>query len=941
MNHPRWAIVAKSDPEYQAKIAQYRGPISRQGAASGMSFGTGTGDNGTVEPSKPTHMLQTNNGPRMLHEDETVNIGPRGRFQVIPSEQTGGQDNLEKIENGEAPVPGYKCGRRIQGYMGGKMKGYQAGTLDDGPPVGGMSSLQSEATIPGGTIQGANNVSTEYPQPYTGTDPSGSVGPGGTYNILDSQYAQLTPNDWASLPQDKKNYAIEKGLAPSHAYGGPVSGPQDDGGVVSGGGNATIQGGGGVVADDTTTTTTGARGTIQGALPGQGLSAEAATTMGGIMRGDSEILRNIANTAFQQLDPRLQNSMSLTAMRIANDPNITQGGKATAMASALRDAGVAQGNLAADMASKAMDMAMQATSQAFTMGMQQSKFAQERQEYGTAQDWLEYDKLLGMMDYDGAADVFERITGKRPSVEELKEDRAYQTTKQGQDVTKGALEIDGIRLKLGNETVNSIVNAIKSGFGYDYVSEKYKGVTKEMFDSIETEANKEFTESKRRFDAEMGLKTDYYKLDMEKFWLDEKKWGADVAYRNQVFDYNNATNAINAAIAAGDFKGATAISAALGWNIDYTKVADEADQAVFADSMGMVQGLITQKPGQDWLAVLQDPAVRDYLNKAYKTTGGEPGGLEEWAKNTLTGMILANDPMYASIHSMSDTTMTNFMTTSVGTKPDGSLKDGWTIDDYEYAGQKGLPAARLAVTNLFIGGGIVFDAQGHPMSVGDNPAWQLFTGETPKAPKDVPATGTTGAAAGPEGVPNEEYTGLYSGDDFSGKALNETVVTADGKYVKIGTTGLDSDWAEVQYNPGTEATTLGYGGASYLDATTGQYVEPAVGSIVKFETPVSSGPTDFGYTLPAGTYKVITAADVLKSIPEADREAFRLYIGLTNEWYYDPIHNKAFPAGTTTPNRIGTGGGEYEEAFGWSMTGKQVIQGLMSKFPKGLTVSVK
>ncbi len=69
---------------------------------SGSAIGfTGFGSDGRLQPSNPTNMVQTMQGPRLLHEGEATMQGPDGNIQVIP------QDKLRSIGRG---MPGFEAG---------------------------------------------------------------------------------------------------------------------------------------------------------------------------------------------------------------------------------------------------------------------------------------------------------------------------------------------------------------------------------------------------------------------------------------------------------------------------------------------------------------------------------------------------------------------------------------------------------------------------------------------------------------------------------------------------------------------------------------------------------------------------------------------------------------------------------------------------------------
>lgn len=137
-------------------------------------------------------------------------------------------------------------------------------------------------------------------------------------------------------------------------------------------------------------------------------------------RGESEIFENIKNQAFSNLAPQLQIQLTQAAMRIARSPNMTEGAKRAAMGDAMRNVGLAESQLAGQMAQKALDMAMTATGQAFNMAQgQQAYFEGNRRfDIGVQQDAIRTLEDAG--DYDTAAKVFEDAYGYKPDYTQLK-----------------------------------------------------------------------------------------------------------------------------------------------------------------------------------------------------------------------------------------------------------------------------------------------------------------------------------------------------------------------------------------------------------------------------------------------------------------------------------------------------------------------------------------
>jgi hypothetical protein len=102
-----WKVLP---PEMTGEDQNQQMPQQQSGVQMTPIGNTGYGEDGKLQVDKPTHLINTNKGPRMLHEGENVSIGGQGQLSVQPNQKT-----LEKLE--KEGMPGYKCG--IKGYQTG------------------------------------------------------------------------------------------------------------------------------------------------------------------------------------------------------------------------------------------------------------------------------------------------------------------------------------------------------------------------------------------------------------------------------------------------------------------------------------------------------------------------------------------------------------------------------------------------------------------------------------------------------------------------------------------------------------------------------------------------------------------------------------------------------------------------------------------------------
>jgi len=79
------------------------------GVGQGRSFFTGYGNDNKLQEERPTGILNTNKGPKTVHEGERVDIQSGGNFSVTPASQMGGQENLASMEKMYG-IEGYEIG---------------------------------------------------------------------------------------------------------------------------------------------------------------------------------------------------------------------------------------------------------------------------------------------------------------------------------------------------------------------------------------------------------------------------------------------------------------------------------------------------------------------------------------------------------------------------------------------------------------------------------------------------------------------------------------------------------------------------------------------------------------------------------------------------------------------------------------------------------------
>ena len=110
-NYPFLARNQKTEEERQKdNIDALWSQLGAMGISGGKnSFFTGYGEDNRFQANRPTAILNTNQGPKTVHEAERVDISPNGEFSVTPASQIGGQQNLQMMEK-ENNIQGYQSG---------------------------------------------------------------------------------------------------------------------------------------------------------------------------------------------------------------------------------------------------------------------------------------------------------------------------------------------------------------------------------------------------------------------------------------------------------------------------------------------------------------------------------------------------------------------------------------------------------------------------------------------------------------------------------------------------------------------------------------------------------------------------------------------------------------------------------------------------------------
>lgn len=172
------------DPIFKPYFAAYQGKAKKPQVSL-----TGMGPGGTVDPNKPVDMINTTDGPKMLHEGELRITLPDGRFAVVPAKDVG-PAALQQIQ-GQAQVGGYAAGKPLDQVTIDPKKAPLIAPIvsqpfSQAPAPGGTTTDSAGTTImpilQAPTVKAAPSPATSAPQ----APPSGQFNP---QDVI-SSYAQ-------------------------------------------------------------------------------------------------------------------------------------------------------------------------------------------------------------------------------------------------------------------------------------------------------------------------------------------------------------------------------------------------------------------------------------------------------------------------------------------------------------------------------------------------------------------------------------------------------------------------------------------------------------------------------------------------------------------------------------------------------------------------------
>jgi len=499
MNQPSWAKRYKQQMGLGLRINGGMQPIAY----------TGTGDDNRVQPNKPVMMVSTQKGKRMLHEGEGLISKPNGSFKVVP------QKELIEIEK-KNKMPGFQYGGTFKFSSGDTEKPLRTEPIQnsfnfspDKLSKETEANRQASADIKANTVartpaeiaaKGAM-MADRAPafQPIARTDAEIAA--------KGAMMADRAPAFQPIARTDAEIAAKEAMMAdkPLSAFQPIARTPAEIAAKEAMMADKTP-----IQTSTTTTadTTTGAEVDVEDTDRMERMTAK----MEEFTDPESPVYKKIANIAFGQLDPRLQTNMTLTAMQIAQNPNLTEGQKRVAMAQALRDAGIAQSELAADMAGKAMDSIRAAIGETFGM-------AQDLGSYKWDKGLEKASIMLQSGDIQGYADQLSKNFGINVDVSKLQDEQNNQTYNTGLANLTANI---GSNIGFDDPSTQNILKSIAESQGISDAD--YDSWAREFYDDVATASSREWQLYGTMNDDQ--LSNIFRTADTPEGWtLDSFEWG--------------------------------------------------------------------------------------------------------------------------------------------------------------------------------------------------------------------------------------------------------------------------------------------------------------------------------------------------------------------------------------------------------------------------------
>ena len=427
--------------------------LGSMGFVGKQSFFTGYGEDGKLQPNRPTGIMETSNGPKTVHEGEQGAVNASGNFSITPADKTP-QMQPSIPDNGVGKFQGFTPAEQLGGQenlanieKSTGMEGFQFGTPD----------------------QREEPVTNNY-RPYQTR---------GLQRL--ERYAEDTSPMDTSIMNAERDRFSGKAASARGAYSQELS----QAGV------------------------TGREAATEQFMLGRQIGSQENEMMQGLRKEQSDKafaasqqLPNAAATA--RTEDRMQESLDFSkqqwsdteGQRMLTDALVMDEGswlqqhpgKTAADYKTARDEATlnqrqvslseqkwqdTEGQRAlADTLSMDLETWLRKypgmTANDYETGrsqttLDQQKFASDEQKYKDSEEWKAYEAAILAGSFNTAASIYQNLTGVPIDTSEMERYQNYLIAKQNQDIISGDLTIDAQRLGVSTEQLTSFVNAVNSG----------------------------------------------------------------------------------------------------------------------------------------------------------------------------------------------------------------------------------------------------------------------------------------------------------------------------------------------------------------------------------------------------------------------------------------------------------------------------------------------
>jgi hypothetical protein len=454
--------------------------LGSMGFVGKQSFFTGYGEDGKLQPDRPTGIMETSNGPKTVHEGEQGAVNASGNFSITPANKTP-QMQPGIPDNGAGKFQGFTPAEQLGGQesLAGiekstGMEGFQSGT----PDQNGLMDIYGNPTTNKNTTVSSSTPSSITPT-SNATDTYKPYQTRGLQRL--ERYAESTSPMDTSIMNAERDRFSGKAASARGAYSQELS----QAGV------------------------TGREAATEQFMLGRQIGSQENEMMQGLRKEQSDK----AFAASQQLpgaaatartEDRMKESLDFSkqqwsdteGQRMLTDALVMDEGswlqqhpgKTAADYKTARDEATlnqrqvslseqkwqdTEGQRAlADTLSMDLETWLRKypsmTARDYETGrnqttLDQQKFASDEQKYKDSEEWKAYEAAILAGSFNTAASIYQNLTGVPIDTSEMERYQNYLIAKQNQDIISGDIAIDAQRLGVSTDRLTTFINAVNNG----------------------------------------------------------------------------------------------------------------------------------------------------------------------------------------------------------------------------------------------------------------------------------------------------------------------------------------------------------------------------------------------------------------------------------------------------------------------------------------------